>query len=252
MLLDRENEAIPRRAELCLSQEPTSFVWSRIGDVFRDVWLNLLRGRPEDCYEMRSLLRMARGDRLDTLGLEVRDEAATREKSERWLSHLIELGLRPEHLCVEYGCGSLWCAEPFIRYLNAQRFVGLDVTERFYSIGCRRLRPLLDEKAVRLDLVSPFNLRYVASLAPDFVFSHRVLHHVPRRGMRRYMSNLCSLLNERTILAIEHMPRPLQGSAIRAPRYTRSDLQRHLPPGWHCQERTFGFVIMHRDQVTPP
>lgn len=249
MLLDTGSEAPLRPAELGLSQEPIYPIWSRIGDATRDFFLTFFRGRGEDGYEIRSLRRMARGERLDTLGLQVRDEGATRRKSEHWLARLTALGLRPDHLCVEYGCGSLWCAEPIIRYLNRDRFVGLDVTERFYTLGRQRLRPLLDEKQVRLEVISPTSLSSIAALAPDFIFSHRVLHHVPRRGLRGYMQNLCSLLNARSVLVIEHMPRPVRGSAVRRRRHNAADLQRHLPQNWICQEYSFGFVIAHRDRL---
>jgi hypothetical protein len=250
MLFDSENEASTRAAEHYLSPEPVHPMPERFG-ALRDLWLTLLRGRAEERYEMRSLLRMARGERLDTLGLEVRDEGTTRRKSERWLTQLIALGLRPDHLCIEYGCGSLWCAEPIIRHLDRGRFVGLDVTEHFFELGCRRLRPLLDEKQVRLDVISKDVLATTAALAPDFVFSHRVLHHVPRRALRGYMRKLCTLLSERTVLVIEHMPRPLQGSLVRARRYGASDLQRHLPRDWICQTYPFGFVMTHRDRPAP-
>jgi hypothetical protein len=178
----------------------------------------------------------------------VSDEAATRGISEQWLSQLIGLGLRPDHLCVEYGCGSLWCAEPFIRYLNPGRFIGLDVTMQFYALGRERLGPLLAEKQVRLDVISGASLKPVAALAPDFVFSHRVLHHVPRRGLRRYMRNLCSLLDERTVLVIEHRRRPR--SRVGGTRsHEAAELRRYLPRHWICLERSFGFVIAHRDRL---
>ncbi len=249
MQLDRENEAMPRSAELCLSPETNYSAWDRAGDAIREIWLTLRRGRPEECYELRTLERLARGELIDTLGLDVRDEAATRRKSERWLAQLIALGLRPDHLCIEYGCGSLWCAEPVIRYLNAGRFVGLDVTNRFYALGSRRLGALLDEKQVHLDVISAESLRSAAALAPDFVFSHRVLHHVPRRGLRRYMRSLCSLLNPRTVLVIEHRQRPLHIRGGMARRHEASELRQHLRPDWICVERSFGFLIAHRDRL---
>ena len=246
MLSDDGYETPLRQAKLGLASYP---IWGRIGDSTRDFLLTLFRGRAERCYEIRSLQRMARGERLDTLGLEVRDEGATRRKSEHWLARLIALGLQPDHLCIEFGCGSLWCAEPIIRHLNRGRFIGLDVTERFYTLGRRRLGSLFGERQVRLDIISQASLRNLAALAPDFVFSHRVLHHVPLRALRSYVQNLSALLSARTVLVIEHMPRPVRGSPVRARRYNSSDLERHLPPNWICREYSFGFVIAHRDRL---
>jgi hypothetical protein len=189
---------------------------------------------------------MAAGRLRDTLGIQVRDEAATREKGELWLAQMIELGLRPDHLCVEYGCGSLWCAEPIIRYLQPGRFFGLDVTDGFYALGRQRLGSLLEERQVRLAVISRPSLAEVAALKPDFVFSHRVLHHVPVRGLARYVRSICSLLHERTVLVIENKPRPKRDNS-KAPRYSLADIQPYLPQNWIGRQYPFGFVITHRD-----
>jgi cyclopropane fatty-acyl-phospholipid synthase-like methyltransferase len=225
----------------------TESLWHRAGLGLRDAWLNAVRGTPERRYAERTFQRMADGKLRDTLGVVVRDEAATRAQSERWLAQLIELGLEPDHLCVEYGCGSLWCAEPLIRYLRPSRFVGLDVTDAFYALGRERLGDLLVEKKVQLAVIGRDSLAEVAVLRPDFVFSHRVLHHVPSRGLARYMRSLCSLLDERTVLVIEHRARPSRDISVVVPRYGSADIRACLPRAWSCQAHAFGFVITHRD-----
>ena len=210
-------------------------LWRRSAVVLRHVWHALTRGAPERRYERRILKRMARGDLIETLGVDVRDEALTRARSEKWFSTLVKLGLRPDHLCVEYGCGSLWCAEPTIRHLKPGRFIGLDTTDRFYEFGRQRLGGLLAEKQVGLEVISRRSLREVAALKPDFVYSHRVLHHVPRRALARYVRNIVSLLNERTTLVIENTRR-----------YEAEDIRPYLPRDWHCRQETFGLLITYR------
>ncbi|HEU4825891.1 MAG TPA: class I SAM-dependent methyltransferase [Dongiaceae bacterium] len=200
-----------------------------------DVWHALTRARPERRYERRILKRMARGNLTNTLGVRIRDEAHTRAAAERWLAALVELGLRPDDLCVEYGCGSLWCAEPVIRHLKPGRFIGLDATDRFYELGRQRLGGLLTDKQAGLAVISRRSLREVAALKPALVYSHRVLHHVPRRDLARYVRRIASLLNERTILVIEN-----------GRRYVAEDIQPHLPRNWHCRQERFGLVITHR------
>jgi hypothetical protein len=249
--MDNGNEtaALPEEPLAAVEADGVASPWRRAADTLRDLWLTARRGLPERRYAERTLKRIARGELRDTLGAEVRDEAATRKKAEQWLARLVEIGLRPDHLCVEYGCGSLWCAEPVIRYLQPGRFFGLDVTDGFYEFGRRRLEGLLSEKQARLAVISRRSLGEVAALKPDFVFSHRVLHHVPWRGLARYMRSLCSLLNEQTVLVIEHMPRPLRDKkSIRAPRYGVADIQSHLPRNWTCRAYPFGFIITHRNR----
>jgi hypothetical protein len=245
--MDNGNGAVSPQAKHLPDAGPADLPpWRRLAETLRDIWLTARRGRPERSYAERTLKRIARGKLRDTLGIAVRDEAATREKAERWLAQLIALGLRPDHLCVEYGCGSLWCAEPVLRHLEPGRFIGLDVTDGFYELGRRRLGDLLVEKEVRLAVISRRSLSEVAALKPDFVFSHRVLHHVPTRGLARYMRSLCVLLNERTVLVIEHMPRPLRDKSI-APRYGLADIRPYVPKNWTCRPYPYGFVITHRD-----
>ena len=145
---------------------------------------------------------------------------------------------------MEYGCGSLWCAEPAIRHLRPGRFIGLDATDRFYEFGRQRLGSLLVEKQVGLAVISRRTLGEVAALKPDFVYSHRVLHHVPRRALARYVRNLAALLNERTILVIENT-RPAPNGSLKR-RYDASDIQPYLPRHWHCRQEPFGLVVTYR------
>jgi cyclopropane fatty-acyl-phospholipid synthase-like methyltransferase len=193
-----------------------------------------MRERPERRYERRILKRIARGELTNTLGVRIRDEAGIRAAAEQWLAVLVGLGLRPDDLCVEYGCGSLWCAEPVIRHVKSGRFIGLDATDRFYELGRQRLGNLATEKHIGTAVISRQTLKEVAALKPAFVYSHRVLHHVPRHALPRYVRNIASLLNEQTTLVIENLRR-----------YTAEDIQPHLPRNWHCRQESFGLLITH-------
>jgi hypothetical protein len=230
-ILPAERNSATRRAT---DPAPAS-LWHRSTTALRSIWRALQLRRPERRYERRILKRMERGDLTNTLGVQIRDEAHVRTMAERWLAELIKLGLGPDHLCVEYGCGSLWCAEPVIRYLRPGRFIGLDATDSFYGFGRQRLGGLLTEKRVGLAVISRRTLREVAGLKPALVYSHRVLHHVPRHALARYMRNITSLLNERSILVIENCRR-----------YHAEDIQPHLPPNWQCRQESFGLVITCR------
>jgi hypothetical protein len=225
-----------------VDQEPAS-LWRRSAIALRDIWYALTHERPERRYERRILKRMARGHLTNTLGVQIRDEAHIRAMAERWLGVLVELGLRPDDVCVEYGCGSLWSAEPAIRYLQPGRFIGLDATYRFYELGRQRLGSLLTEKQVDLAVISRRSLNRVAALKPALVYSHRVLHHVPREALARYMRNIVSLLNERTILVIENTRPTADGSLKR--RYNAEDIRPYLPPNWHCRLEPYWLLITY-------
>ena len=193
-------------------------------------------------YRRRVLRRLAKGELHATLGNDVRDAEYTRSKAERWLTNLIELGLRPGDLCVEYGCGSLWCAEPFIKYMDRNCYIGLDVTDAFYEMGRNRLGILLETKAVRLAVVSRGTLKGVAAMRPRFVFSRKVLPHVPRRALPRYVASLVSLMNEQTIVVIDNTPQATSDT-IRGRRHSIDDLIPHLPPHVQCAQLPFALVL---------
>ena len=135
--------------------------------------------------------------------------------------------------------------EPVIRGLQPGRFIGLDITDRFYELGRQRLGSLLTEKQVALAVVSRRTLREVGALNPDFVYSHRVLHHVPRRGLARYIRRISSLLNERTTLVIENTPVVAPDGSIKGNRYSAEDIQPYLPANWRCRQERFGLVATY-------
>jgi len=106
----------------------------------------------------------------------------------------------------------------------------------------------LKERQVHLDVISRRSLAEVAALKPDFVFAHRVLHHVPPRGLARFVRSICSLLNERTVLVIENKPRPKRREKnVARARYRAADIEQYLPKDWICRPCPFGFLITHRD-----
>ncbi len=199
---------------------------------------------PEQRYVRYWLSALARGRLHSTLGDTVKDEADTREKARLWLSHLVAFGLRPEHLCVEFGCGSLWCAEPVIEYLQAGRFIGLDITDEFFELGRTRLSGLVTEKQVRLMVASPEAIRAVADLEPDFVYSRKVLPHVAPDRLGHYLANACGLMGRRTRLVIDNAPVEVSRHTDKMLwAYALDDITRHLPVDLRCEQTEVALVI---------
>ena len=91
-------------------------------------------------YADRVLKKLASGAVHSTLGNNIRDEAYTRAKAAQWLKVLQDCGLKHDMLCVEYGCGSLWAAEPVIEFLEPGKFIGVDIVDGFYKMGEERIR----------------------------------------------------------------------------------------------------------------
>jgi hypothetical protein len=105
------------------------------------------------------------------------------------------LGLRPEHRCVDYGCGSLRIGMHLIDYLDAGNYWGVDVTDRFYKDGLELLKAeTVPAKAPRFDVIAPASLAAIREWRPDLVFSFSVVLHVPPAELQDYLAKVTGLL----------------------------------------------------------
>jgi cyclopropane fatty-acyl-phospholipid synthase-like methyltransferase len=206
----------------------------------------LFRKPAEQRYLAVMTKRLAAGAEHSTLGPVIRDEAYTRAKAEHWAKHMIDFGLKPEHLCIEYGCGSLWAAEPIIRYLDAGRFYGIDLSDQFYAFGRQRLADLVQEKQVRLGVISEPILREIAALQPDFLFSRKVLPHVAEDALPRYLANVCGVLALKTVAVLDNTPVINDDGSITGRRHTVEAMQKLLPAGFEIEQQRYAAFLRRR------
>ena len=200
--------------------------------------------RHEARYARRWIVRMKLGRRHSTLGNDLKDEARTRYSAEEWLKYLRTLGLQPRHRCIEVGCGSLWAAEPIIRYLEPGRYAGIDITDYFYGFGRERLAPLLDEKKVDLAVIKEETLARLASRPADFVFARKVLAHVRPDELPGFIANFCRLLGPETIGVIDNPP--TEETCYRNPGsidYALADVARHLSPEFTATQDDWAIIV---------
>ena len=203
----------------------------------------LFRKPAEERYLRFMEKKLGGGAKHSTLGTNIRDEAYTRGKAESWAEHMIEYGLKPDHLCIEYGCGSLWAAEPIIRYLDRGRFYGIDLTEQFYEVGRARLADLVAEKQVRLGLIAAPVMREIAALQPDFLFSRKVLPHVPDDGLPRYLANICSMMASKTLAGLDNTPIFQEDGSITGRRHSVEAMRAHLPAGFTMEQGRWAALL---------
>jgi hypothetical protein len=204
---------------------------------------SLFRKPAEQRYLASLTKKLASGAAHSTLGAKIRDEAYTRAKAERWFQRMVEYGLKPEHLCVEYGCGSLWAAEPIIRYLDKGRFYGIDLSDQFYEVGRQRLADLVAEKAVRLGVIAPPTLREIAALQPDFLYSRKVLPHVAESALPRYIANICSVMAPKTLAVLDNTPVLRDDGSITGRRHSVEAMRVHLPAGFEIKQDRWAAIL---------
>lgn len=107
----------------------------------------------------------------------------------------IRLGLRPEHTCVDFGCGSLRVGQHIIKYLEPGCYWGLDIVSDFYESGKTLLPPdLVIQKRPELHVIGPGILKAARKSEPDFIVSFAVLKHVPPAELDAYFENITSMM----------------------------------------------------------
>jgi len=93
---------------------------------------------------------------------------------------IVELGLRPDMRCVDFGCGSLRLGQHAIHYLAPSNYWGVDLTDSFIDAGIRLLPPeLIASNTPRFGVIDEALLAEIRQWAPDFIFANAVLQHVP-------------------------------------------------------------------------
>ncbi len=140
------------------------------------------------------------------IGLDV-DVDRMKRRAQRLLEAFQRAGCRPQHVVVDYGCGSLWIGEAFMDYLDPGNYVGLDVADEFYREALTRFpEGYVAERRPMLRVISPDSLQEVRARKPDFILSTSVLMHVPPEDLPGYFANLTSIALPATRIEIGYWP----------------------------------------------
>lgn len=116
---------------------------------------------------------------------------------------IVELGLQPHHVCVDFGCGSLRVGKHLIGYLQRNRYWGLDVTDRFFQNGLDLLEyGITQAKTPHLRVIAEPLLKQVAHLKPDYLICVSVIMHVPPHELDSFFDKLLRLMGTQTRLLL--------------------------------------------------
>lgn len=227
--------------------------------ILKGVWTRVhlsaaseLRGTQADRYVAHVQRELAKGKRHSTLGNDLKDEAATRQEAQDWLRSLQRYGLKDDDLCVEFGCGSLWAAEPVIAWLPPDKFVGLDVTDAFFRLGLARLgTTLVVEKRPRCLVISAEVLAAIEHEKPDFVFARKVMIHVPVHELADFLARICGLVGPTTTAVLE-MP-PTEATWQHNKRswiYCLDDVAARLPSGFAATQGPDAMIVRRQPHAS--
>ncbi|MFZ1744543.1 MAG: class I SAM-dependent methyltransferase [Nitrospirales bacterium] len=116
---------------------------------------------------------------------------------------ILELGLQPHHVCVDYGCGSLRVGQHLIDYLQENRYWGLDVTDRFFQNSLDLLgHGITQDKTPHLGVIAEPLLKHIAHLKPDYLICVSVIMHVPPHELNPFFDKLLRLMAIQTRLLL--------------------------------------------------
>jgi hypothetical protein len=186
--------------------------WRRLRRKQKKQFARWLAGNPGGSYGQfyaaDARRRIDEGDRHATLGIASVDRDAVMARAQRVLGDFKRAGCKPEHVVVDYGCGSLWVGEAFMDYLQAGNYVGLDVSDVFFAESLARMpADLVVQKRPSLQVITDAALRNVQARKPDFILSLAVLQHVPPEDLPGFFRRILSLAAPHSRIEIGHWPR---------------------------------------------
>ena len=205
------------RARRRVRQQAKHFThWQRDnpGKKFRDYYVESVSHKLDD------------GRSHPTLGGSLTDSHVA-ESGRPVLEYLAGVGLEPEHVCVDYGCGSLRVGRHLMAYVEPGHYWGLDITSRFIDEGVALLGPELTARhRPNLRVINEASLLEVRKARPDFLVSTGVLFHVPPTDLDDYLEQVMACVDDgtRAFLDVPTSERPTQYSAV-SWSYTKESLE---------------------------
>lgn len=165
-------------------------------------YLELRKKNPNLTYAQyqtdMELASIRKGNDHATLGPKLRKYANWWEAGTTTFNRIQRLAaLRADHKLLDYGCGSLRIGGHFIRFLNPDAYLGLDVTSGFFEMGQELLgREMMAEKRPRFAVISEEALRDGVAFGANIVISSAVSYHVHPSETATYYGNLERLTNK--------------------------------------------------------
>jgi cyclopropane fatty-acyl-phospholipid synthase-like methyltransferase len=148
------------------------------------------------------MARLDAGKTHASLGPKLKPGSADRAR--RTLDRLIEKGLRPDDVLVDYGCGTLRVGALLIDYLAPDRYIGLDIDQRLLSLGLDMLPAgVANGKRPTLRVISPEAIADLAPRKPDWIFSNGVVQHVSPAELDAYFANISALATRTTTICVK-------------------------------------------------
>lgn len=122
------------------------------------------------------------------------------DKPRSWqLALLKKFGLKSNNNLLEYGFGLIIGSEYIIEYLDKDKFVGVEISEKVVQEAKRRvkMKKLAEKNPVFLHLDFP-SFDCLKNMTFDFVWSAAVMSHIPPESLKIIFTELKKLIHKET------------------------------------------------------
>ncbi len=109
---------------------------------------------------------------------------------------MLKMGLKPQHVLLDVGCGALRAGVKFIDYLDEEKYLGLDREKRLIQIGIKQElgRDLMRRKSPEFVVSDNFEFEKF-SKQPDFAIAQSLFTHLAEADIRLCLQKLRRFMN---------------------------------------------------------
>ena len=112
---------------------------------------------------------------------------------------MLQHGLEPHHIFVDYGCGSLRLGRPIVELLAPEKFWGLDLAQEFLDAGLDHIgAELAGQKRPNLRVIDEAGLAAAKAARPDFIGAWHVCGKVPDQILDGFFAKVLGLMHAGT------------------------------------------------------
>ena len=175
--------------------------------------------KEEDFTSFFTEVEISRRNETQALGINLSSLEKADADGQRWLDFLVSEGLNKNSTALDYGCGSLRLGKSLINYLEVGKYVGVDISDHFYSLGIKNYlgESISREKQAKFHVIDSESYKQnMKNRRFDFIYSQWVMMHVHPGQLGHYFDNILSLMdaNSRFIFDFTHSVITLKQNAL--------------------------------------
>ena len=147
--------------------------------------------------------------------------------AERHVMFMRAEGLRPGSDIVDFGCGFGRTGIPLLRYLDAGKYTGVEISkERLRIAGEYVAHEKLEDKRPRFVLSLDLQMPYAADASADMIWALTVISHMPLKDIERFLSSAFRVLRPGGVVLFDYIAAGQQDkTSVKDFRYSTAEME---------------------------